>query len=99
MNWKQTKIDTLTDLFDISSCKQDEIEMCDCTKGKKVPKDEWEFLQDQKSARMLFVGSVDLNITKRWQKSFHSKNINDLGTTCIRVIHATWYILILYVTC
>ena len=62
------KIDTLTDLFDISPCKHEDIDLCDCPKEKKVPKDEWEFMQDQRSARNLYIGSRDMNITNRWKR-------------------------------
>ena len=54
----------MTDLFYICPCKHSDRELCDCPKEKKVPKEEWEFLQDQRHARILFIGKVDSIITK-----------------------------------
>ena len=48
-------------LFDVALCQckvmvRDE---CTCAKSDKVPREEWEFLQDQRGPRLLVLGGED----------------------------------------
>ncbi|XP_050505184.1 uncharacterized protein LOC126883579 [Diabrotica virgifera virgifera] len=52
-----------TRLFDISACKCEILEQCSCDKGKKVPKNEREFLLDQRGPRKMINGNIDLKET------------------------------------
>ena len=52
--------DMTTDkLFDIASCKCLDSASCKCSKDRKVPMDEREFLQDQRTVRHMMIGSID----------------------------------------
>jgi len=52
------------ELFDIAACKCD-FSMCNCDKLRRVPVQEQLFLSDQRSLRLLFIGSADHMETKR----------------------------------
>lgn len=52
-------------LFDICSCKCENITKCTCEKIRKVSKKEWDFLIDQRTARKMIIGSIDLVTTKK----------------------------------
>lgn len=54
-------------LFDIASCKCTVIENCSCPLEKKVPTKEIPFLLDQRNARRMAIGSVDVLETQRRQ--------------------------------
>lgn len=45
-------------LFDIAACKCDRGN-CKCPKDNKVPADEQDFLHDQRTMRLMFIGGVD----------------------------------------
>ena len=45
-------------LFDIAACKCDP-ESCKCPKGQKVPKEEQEFMKDQRTIRMMIIAGTD----------------------------------------
>lgn len=64
-------------LFDICSCKCENITKCTCEKIRKVSKKEWDFLIDQRTARKMIIGSIDLVTTK---KELNKENRN-LRTT------------------
>jgi hypothetical protein len=55
-------------LFNFSSCKCRDFHSCNCPKEKKIPKIEQQFLSDQRNDRLMFIGSVDVNVTKKLQK-------------------------------
>lgn len=59
-------------LFDICSCKCNPVK-CNCQKERKVPKDEIEFLKDQRTKRNMVISSVDLLATKKIQKMMKRK--------------------------
>ena len=52
-------------LFDISTCKCRDISKCACPKEKKIPKAEHAFLVDQRNARSMSIGGIDLAMTKK----------------------------------
>lgn len=51
-------------LFDISYCKYVCFESCLCPKAVKVSKPEWTFLIDQRTARNMIIGTVDMSSVK-----------------------------------
>lgn len=55
-------------LFDICSCKCKQIELCCCPRQYKVPKEEQEFLSDQRGARKMRIGGIDRVLTNKLQK-------------------------------
>lgn len=89
----QQKINTFTAeshrLFDICSCKCKLISNCSCSKDSRVPKEEIFFLLDQRTARKMMIGGVDLAATiknkkkqERKQKSSLSREIIDSEKPC-----------------
>ena len=68
---------TCLKLFDISACKCISFDYCSCTKDKKVPNEERDFLKDQRSRRLMVIGSVDVTSTKKKMKSLKRKIIDD----------------------
>ena len=65
LSWEET-------LFDIASCKCRDLNDCHCSKEKKIPAEEREFVIDQRTTRNLVIGSIDVasskNIAKRNQR-------------------------------
>ncbi|CAG9826869.1 unnamed protein product [Diabrotica balteata] len=61
------KEETRDKLFDIAACKCDfsACKYCKCDKSRKVPKQEQEFLLDQRSTRDMAIGTVDRETTKK----------------------------------
>lgn len=59
-------------LFDIAVCKCAHGN-CKCAKEHKVPADEQNFLQDQRTTRMMFIGSVDKISSAKLKKRFDRK--------------------------
>ena len=59
-------------LFDIAVCKCSH-ENCNCSKEHKVPADEQNFVHDQRSTRLMFIGSVDKFTTAKLKKRFDRK--------------------------
>lgn len=55
-------------LFDLSSCKCKDLELCKCSKDQKIPKEERAFLIDQRTERKMIMGTVDLLTSKRKRK-------------------------------
>lgn len=51
-------------IFDIATCKCQLNTSCDCTKDRKIPIREREFLADQRGARKMMIGPVDNKISK-----------------------------------
>lgn len=78
---KLEKVKTFRDdakrkLFDICLCKCTELKRCNCSLSNKVPKEEQEFLLDQRTTRKMFIGSVNRALTiKTMQKS--SRKLSD----------------------
>lgn len=60
-------------LFDICSCKCKIISQCNCPREAKVPKEEHDFLIDQRGERKMRIGGIDRNRTKSLQKKFVRK--------------------------
>lgn len=58
-------------LFDISICKCKDFNLCMCK--NKVPKTEQEFLKDQRTERKMFIGNVDVQLTKVLQNRMERK--------------------------
>ena len=76
-------------LFDFSACKCNSFENCSCPKIKKVPILEQHFLTDQRNARNMIIGGVDIENTKILQQREIRKNnlqksvcndVNDVGS-------------------
>ncbi|KAG8197762.1 hypothetical protein JTE90_006805 [Oedothorax gibbosus] len=55
-------------LFDVAACKCNDFELCHCEESRKVPIKEQPFITDQRSAREMAIGSVDLRTTQQLQK-------------------------------
>ncbi|GBN23325.1 hypothetical protein AVEN_212643-1 [Araneus ventricosus] len=68
----QTKIksfrqEACTKLFDIAVCKCITFEDCTCERTKKLLQNEHNFLKDQRTTRLLYNGSLEINETKGFQ--------------------------------
>ena len=59
-------------LFDIAACKCRQ-GSCKCPKQNKIPPDERNFLEDQRTTRLMYVGSVDKITSAKLQKRFGRK--------------------------
>lgn len=68
-------------LFDISACKCNIFLKCTCLKESKVPKNEQSLLIDQRTERKMFIGSVDVPVTKRLIKRKLRKEQTNLPST------------------
>lgn len=55
-------------LFDICSCKCKQIQLCCCPRENKVPKEEQQFLLDQRQERKMRIGGIDRILTNKLQK-------------------------------
>ncbi|GBP49054.1 hypothetical protein EVAR_81614_1 [Eumeta japonica] len=67
-------------LFDICSCKCKIISQCHCPREAKVPKEEHDFLIDQRGERKMRIGGIDRNRTKVYKKFVRkqgSKNLSE----------------------
>lgn len=51
-------------LFNICTCKCPDFEKCSCSKERRVPKREIDFLSDQLGPRMMMISSVDAKVFK-----------------------------------
>jgi len=60
-------------LFDIAACKCADFKLCSCSKEKKVPAKEQQFLTDQRSARRMAIGTVDIQETLKLKKRTERK--------------------------
>ncbi|ESO06068.1 hypothetical protein HELRODRAFT_160198 [Helobdella robusta] len=61
-------------LFDICSCKCKILGQCSCVREVKIPKEEHEFLIDQRGERKMRIGGIDRNRTKNLQKKLARKS-------------------------
>ncbi|KAK9876090.1 hypothetical protein WA026_011197 [Henosepilachna vigintioctopunctata] len=61
-------------LFDLSSCKCKDLELCKCSKDQKIPKEERAFLIDQRTEREMIIGTVDL-LTSKSKRKLSDRNI------------------------
>ncbi|GBN03000.1 hypothetical protein AVEN_223703-1 [Araneus ventricosus] len=89
----QTKINAFreeacTKLFDIAVCKCNTFEDCNCERTKKLHRNEHNFLKDQQTTRLLYIGSLDINETKPLQniadnsdRKAHNLYLNHTQTT------------------
>lgn len=66
------KSNIVNNLFDICSCKCD-LNNCHCPAAKKVPPIEREFLNDQRSIRIMTIGGCDKKQTKKLEKKIERK--------------------------
>lgn len=55
-------------LFDICSCKCTNIFECKCPYGFKVPRNEREFLVDQRDKRKMVFGQIDVSTTQKFEQ-------------------------------
>lgn len=61
-------------LFDIASCKcVDGRPTCSCSKDRKVPAEEVEFLSDQRTVRLMCISGIDQSKTRRLVKNLKRK--------------------------
>jgi hypothetical protein len=65
-----------TSLFDIAACKCLDMALCHCTNDKKVPHEERDFLVDQRSARKMMIGHVDVKMTNKLKRR-HLRKLNE----------------------
>lgn len=56
-------------LFHICSCKCEDVYQCSCPRDSKVPKNEREFLIDQKSIRDMYFSCQDEQLTEKFERS------------------------------
>lgn len=81
-------------LFDIASCKcVDGRPTCSCSKDRKVPAEEVEFLSDQRTVRLMCISGIDQSKTRRLVKNLkrkaseaekikkHTKSLNKMNNT------------------
>jgi hypothetical protein len=61
-------IDDSTSMFDISACKCKCMKLCNCPMERRVPFHEQKFLIDQRTARQMAIGPIDVTTTKINQK-------------------------------
>lgn len=61
-------------LFDICSCKCKIISQCNCPREVKVPREEHDFLMDQRGERKMIIGGIDRNRTKNLKKKLARKH-------------------------
>lgn len=66
-------LDSSKFLFDISACKCKDFTKCTCSKEKKVPFNEQSFLTDQRSARNMIIGNIDVSTTRQNEKRLKRK--------------------------
>lgn len=71
-------------LFDVAACKCNDFELCHCEKSRKVHIREQPFITDQRSARVMAIGSVDLRTTQQLQKRA-SRKMRDLNLEEARI--------------
>ncbi|GBM01864.1 hypothetical protein AVEN_218982-1 [Araneus ventricosus] len=64
---KAFRLEACAKLFDIEICKCITFEDCACERTKKLPRNEHNFLKDQRTMGLLYIGSLDINETKRLQ--------------------------------
>jgi len=55
-------------LFDIAACKCLDVSLCHCANDMKVPLAERDFLVDQRNARKMMIGHVDVKATNRLKR-------------------------------
>lgn len=55
-------------LFDISSCKCDDENKCNCEKNRKIPNEEKPFLRDQRTTRLMCISNVDRIASEKLSK-------------------------------
>ena len=63
-------------IFDVASCKCKPISKCGCIKTKKVPKEEVDFLMDQRNERKMIIGSVDKELSRKKEQSDARKTLS-----------------------
>ena len=59
------RVDARSKLFDIAACKCRSFDACNCEKSRKIPAEEQLFLQDQRTMRTMYIGSVDKVASKK----------------------------------
>ena len=52
--------DRFSKLFDLARCKCASQQACCCPRDRKIPDAEWDFVQDQRGARTMVLGSLDV---------------------------------------
>ena len=66
--------EALIRLFDICSCKYEDLCNCECSNNCKVSTKVITFLNDQRSSRKMLIGSIDPVESKRFNKLRKQKN-------------------------
>ncbi|CAH2019247.1 unnamed protein product [Acanthoscelides obtectus] len=64
-------------LFDIAACKCQEFLKCACPKNKKIPARERGFITDQRTARQMVIGALDVVTTTKITKTLKRKSIRE----------------------
>jgi len=62
------KNDAVAKLFDISACKCVSFSSCSCSREKKIPQIEQQFIMDQRTQRKLIIVSVDIATSVKCKK-------------------------------
>jgi len=78
---KEFKEVTASKLFDIASCKCLTSVSCNCPKDRKIPIDEREFLQDQRTLRHMMIGPIDNPKTKALKRRAQRKEHETIRLT------------------
>lgn len=75
------KEESRSTLFDIAACKCDLSisNACCCDKTRKVPKNERDFLRDQRTTRKMLIGGIDVIQTKKNIRKLHRNNWKSTG--------------------
>ena len=76
LNTKKAYDDNLQQLFNISKCNCDNLMRCCCTIFDRVPLQEHDFFNDQKSKRNMYIASVDVKYSEKLKN--HTENIMKL---------------------
>lgn len=64
-------------LFDIAACKCRDLLQCTCPKNKKIPLREHNFITDQRTARQMVIGAIDIHTTKQITRSLKRKLLRE----------------------
>ncbi|GBP27482.1 hypothetical protein EVAR_14303_1 [Eumeta japonica] len=64
-------------LFDIAACKCRDLLQCACPKNKKIPSKEHNVITDQRTARQMMIGGIDVRTTKQITRSLKRKLLRE----------------------
>ena len=80
-------------LFDIALCKCNNLIRCYCPPNDRVPIQEHDFIKDQRSHRIMVIGSIDKQYSKKLIRSLKNKKVSNFNapkTNCIQPTTAAY---------